>query len=96
MPSGSIASILEADTLSQHSIDLDLLNTGHGAQSRKMHGDLRREILTILDRVGTEKGVRWTEVAKILNEQSSIPVEANELASVIKVSLYPDYAYDQC
>lgn len=68
------------------SIDLDLLNTGHGVQQRKMHGDLRREILTILDRVGTEKGVRWTEVAKALNEQSSIPVEANELASVIKVS----------
>jgi len=51
-----------------------------------MHGDLRREVLSILDRMGTEKGVRWTEVARILNEQSSIPVEANELASVVKVS----------
>lgn len=70
------------------SIDLDLLNTGHGAQQRKMHGDLRREILTILDRMGTEKGVRWTEVARVLNEQSSLPVEANELASVIRVSYH--------
>lgn len=50
-----------------------------------MHGDLRREVLTILEKVGTDKGVRWTEVAKILNDQSSIPVEASELTSVIKV-----------
>lgn len=80
---------LELDTDCIHfilSIDLDLLNTGHGMQQRKMHGDLRREVLAILDRVGTDKGVRWTEVAKILNEQSSIPVDANELSSVVRVS----------
>ena len=68
-----------------HSIDLDLLNTGHGLQQRKMQGDLRREVLAVLERVGTEKGVRYTEVAKALNEQSSIPIEAAELTSVIKV-----------
>ena len=67
-------------------IDLDLLNTGQGMQQRKMHGDLRREVLAILERVGTDKGIRWTEVAKTLNDQSSIPIEPAELASVIKVS----------
>lgn len=70
------------------SIDLDLLNTGHGLQQRKMHGDLRREVLAILERVGSDKGVRYTEVAKALNEQSSIPIEASELTSVIKVSAH--------
>lgn len=67
-----------------YSIDLDLLNTGHGLQARKMHGDLRREVLAILEKAGIERGVRWNEVAKILNDQSSIPVEPNELASVVK------------
>jgi DNA replication licensing factor MCM4 len=51
-----------------------------------MHGDLRREVLAILERVGSDKGVRYAEVAKALNEQSSIPIEASELTSVIKVS----------
>lgn len=71
-------------------IDLDLLNTGQGMQQRKMHGDLRREVLAILERVGTDKGIRWTEVAKTLNDQSSIPIEPAELASVIKVSSVRD------
>lgn len=53
-------------------------------QARKLHGDLRREVLAILDRVGTDKGVRWTELAKTLNEQSSVAIEPHELSSVIR------------
>lgn len=59
-------------------------------QQRKMHGDLRREVLAILERVGTDKAVRWNEVAKTLNDQSSIPVEPAELTSVIKVGFRCD------
>lgn len=70
-------------------IDLDLLNTGHGLQARKLHGDLRKEVLSILDRAAggsgaSDKGVPWNEIVKVLNDQSSIPVEANELTSVIR------------
>lgn len=52
---------------------LDLLTTGQGAQQRKMRGDLRREVLNILEnRDAANKGMRWTEVAAALDEQSSI------------------------
>lgn len=38
-----------------------------------MRGDLRREILNILEsRDPSNKGLRWTEVASALDEQSSI------------------------
>ena len=60
-----------------------------------MHGDLRREVLAILERVGSDKGVRYTEVAKALNEQSSIPIEASELSSVIKVNRHEHFAEEE-
>lgn len=54
-------------------MQLDLLTTGQGAQQRKMRGDLRREVLGILDNKDpSNHGIRWTEVASALDEQSSI------------------------
>ncbi|KAI5474679.1 cell division control protein Cdc54 [Pseudohyphozyma bogoriensis] len=63
-------------------LDLDLLNTGQGIQQRKLRGDLRREIVTILD--SKEKGIRWNDLMKALEAQSSIPVENAEFSEVIK------------
>lgn len=54
---------------------LDLLNTGQGMQQRKMRGDLRKEILNLLEsRDPGNRGMRWTEVQSSLEEQSSIVI----------------------
>ncbi|KAM0747173.1 MCM-domain-containing protein [Meredithblackwellia eburnea MCA 4105] len=63
-------------------IDLDLLNSGQSLQQRKLRGDLRREILQLLET--KEKGMRWNEVIKSMEAQSSLPIDSSEFSEVIK------------
>lgn len=78
-------------------IDLDLINTGRSLAQRKLAGDLRREVLQLLDTMGggsasgsttssapSSKPVRYTDMAKQLNEQSTVPVDATELYQLVK------------
>lgn len=66
-------------------IDLDLINTGRGLAGRKLASDLRKEVLQLVDSLSVAgRGVRYTEMAKALNEQSTVPVEATELYELIK------------
>lgn len=64
-------------------IDLDLINTGAGQQQRRMRGDLRKELMNLLQSGGT-RGVRWMDAAKRLNEQSNVAVDAAEFTEVIR------------
>ncbi|CAO1616067.1 unnamed protein product [Sympodiomycopsis kandeliae] len=78
-------------------IDLDLINTGRGLAQRKLAGDLRREVLQILDgynggsasgstttSAASSKAMRYTDLAKQLNDQSTVPIDATELYQLIK------------
>ena len=46
-------------------IDMDLINTGTSLQQRKMRGDMRREVLNLLDGPAGLRGIRWSEVSRI-------------------------------
>jgi DNA replication licensing factor MCM4 len=67
-------------------IDLDLINTGAGQQQRKMRVDLKREILSLLDGSagGGNRGVKWSELVKQINAQSSVMIDAAEFTEVIR------------
>ena len=68
-------------------IDLDLITTGAGQQQRKLRGDLKREILHILDsepRSSSSTGLRYSSLMTKLEGQSSIPVNASEFNETIK------------
>ncbi|KAG8889220.1 hypothetical protein FRB98_005413 [Tulasnella sp. 332] len=65
-------------------IDLDLINTGAGMQERRLKGDLKRELVKMLNGISGGKGVRWTEAMKQLQEQSSVTVEAAEFTEAVK------------
>ncbi|KZV85152.1 MCM-domain-containing protein [Exidia glandulosa HHB12029] len=66
-------------------VDLDLINTGAGQQQRKLRGDLRREILALLESgAGARSGVKWVDAVKQLGEQSSVHVDSAEFAEVVK------------
>lgn len=64
-------------------IDMGLLDTGVGQQDRKLRGDMGKEVLNILDVAGN-RGIRWMEVLKQLEGQSSIRVDTAEFGEVIK------------
>ncbi|PWN25165.1 putative replication licensing factor MCM4 [Jaminaea rosea] len=72
-------------------IDLDLINTGRGMAQRKLAGDLRREVLQLLEEMGGGsaaagggKAVRYQDMARQLNEQSTVPVDASELYELVR------------
>ncbi|KAG8986724.1 DNA replication licensing factor, mcm4 component [Tulasnella sp. JGI-2019a] len=65
-------------------IDLDLINTGAGMQERRLKGDLKRELVKMLNSMSSGKGVRWTEAMKQLQEQSSVTVESAEFTEAVK------------
>lgn len=65
-------------------IDLDLINTGAGQQQRKMRGDLKREVIALLDGLGGNRGVRWADAIKQLSQQSTVPIDGGEFSEVIK------------
>ena len=64
-------------------IDLDLINTGAGSTTRKIRGDLKREIISLVDAAG-RTGLRWTAAIKALENQSSVPVDHAEFAEVVR------------
>ncbi|RSH87103.1 hypothetical protein EHS25_003592 [Saitozyma podzolica] len=64
-------------------IDLDLINTGAAASARRIRGDLKREILALVDAAGRQ-GLRWTAAVKSLDNQATVPVDHAEFAEVIK------------
>ena len=65
-------------------IDMDLINTGTSLQQRKMRGDMRREVLNLLDGPAGLRGLRWSEVVRMLSEQSSVPVDASEFTETVR------------
>lgn len=65
-------------------IDLDLINTGAGMQERRLKGDLKRELVKMLNGISGGKGVRWMEAMKKLQEQSSVVVETAEFNEAVK------------
>ncbi|BGP44130.1 MCM DNA helicase complex subunit [Rhodotorula kratochvilovae] len=62
-------------------IDLDLLG-GQSAHQRRLHGDLRREVVKLLS--SSSKPQRGQDLLKTLDAQSSVPVVQAELNEVIK------------
>ena len=65
-------------------IDMDLINTGTSLQQRKMRGDMRREVLNLLEGNAGLRGIRWADLVKRLGEQSSIAIDINEFAETIR------------
>jgi DNA replication licensing factor MCM4 len=66
-------------------IDMGLLDTGVGQQDRKLRGDMRKEVLNILDGSGNGgRGLKWADALGRLENQSSIRVDVSEFAEVIK------------
>jgi DNA replication licensing factor MCM4 len=68
-------------------IDLDMINTGHGQQERRMRADLKKEVLNLIESMGGaggERGVKWNEALKQLNTQSDVHVDAAEFSEVIR------------
>jgi DNA replication licensing factor MCM4 len=65
-------------------IDLDLINTGAGQQQRKLRGDLKREVMNLLDASDPNRGAKWVDLVKQLNAQSSLIVDAQEFTEVIR------------
>ena len=81
-------------------IDLDLINTGRSYHQRKLAGDLRKEFLQLLDEMGSASGratspsgpsstaptkaVRYADLVKALSDQSSVPVDQNDLHELVR------------
>lgn len=67
-------------------IDMSLLNTGTGSGQRKMRDDMRKAVLDVLNAAGNKnRNVKWSEVVRQLNEQSSVKVDTADFNEVIKI-----------
>ncbi|EPQ51807.1 MCM-domain-containing protein [Gloeophyllum trabeum ATCC 11539] len=64
-------------------IDLSLIDTGIGQQQRRVRGDMRKEILNLLEG-GNTRGIKWSDAVKRLESQSSIRVDTQEFTAVIQ------------
>ncbi|KAI5121912.1 hypothetical protein M0805_000241 [Coniferiporia weirii] len=65
-------------------IDMDLINTGTSLQQRKMRGDMRREVLALLEGAAGARGIRWADLVRQLGSQSSVPVDINDFSEAIR------------
>lgn len=65
-------------------IDMGLLDTGIGRAQRRMRGDMRKAVLALLDGAAGSRGIRWVDVYKSLEGQSSIRVTAGEFQEVVR------------
>lgn len=66
-------------------IDMGLLTEGSSASERRRKQDLKNAITDLLDEMTRQGGlVRYTEFAKHLGEQSSIAIEADQLADAMR------------
>ncbi|OCF45555.1 minichromosome maintenance protein 4 (cell division control protein 54) [Kwoniella heveanensis CBS 569] len=65
-------------------IDLDLINTGAGSTARRARGDMKREILALIDSAGSRSGLKWSAAIKGLEQQSTVPIDHAEFAEVVR------------
>lgn len=67
-------------------IDMGLLTEGTSASERKRLGDLQAGVLSVLDAMVRDGArlVRYGDVVRTINEQSSVPVEAAEFAEAVR------------
>ena len=66
-------------------IDMGLLDTGIGRAQRRMRGDMRKEVLKLLDEsTGGVRGLRWSDALRLLEEQSSVKITTSDFQDVIK------------
>ncbi|KAG6010666.1 hypothetical protein E4U21_005164 [Claviceps maximensis] len=74
-----------AATDSQGRIDMSLLTEGTSAADRKRRSELRDALIKLLDDITAGgNSVRWSDVAKRLNEAASLPVETAEFNEVMR------------
>ncbi|KAK9462542.1 MCM2/3/5 family-domain-containing protein [Lipomyces oligophaga] len=70
-------------------IDMDLIQTGTSAAQRRMRTDLRREVLSVLEELlsgsaAAMGGVRYLDLLRHMNDQSSIHIENLEFGDAIR------------
>lgn len=67
-------------------IDLDLVQTGQGSHQRRMRVDLQREVMGVIDKMSgsNNKGLRWGDIIRELESQSSIPIDRDDFTNVMK------------
>ncbi len=74
-----------AATDAQGRIDMSLLTEGTSAVDRKRKADLKDATLRLLDEMTSAgNAVRWSDVARRLSENSSVPVEQAEFTEVMR------------
>ena len=65
-------------------IDMGLLDTGIGRAQRRMRGDMRKEVLALLDGAGGAKGIRWADALQKMEAQSSVRIASSEFQEVVR------------
>ena len=69
-------------------IDLDLLATGRSLHQRRIAGDMKNELLSVIQTLaqggGQSRPVRVTELLHSIREQSSVMVEPTELNEALQ------------
>ncbi|KAF6751638.1 cell division control protein 54 [Ephemerocybe angulata] len=65
-------------------IDMSLLNTGTGSGQRKLREDMRKAVLDMISAGGKNRNIKWSDVVRQLNEQSSVKVDTADFNEVIK------------
>lgn len=66
-------------------IDMGLLTEGTSASERRRRADLKTAVMQLLDEMSRAGGqVRYAELAKQMNEQSSISVEGDEVGEALR------------
>lgn len=68
-------------------IDMGLLTEGMTASERRLREDLKKAVLQIVEEQAGGRGTtgtRWSDILRIVNDQSSITVEANEFTEVVR------------
>jgi DNA replication licensing factor MCM4 len=67
-------------------IDMSLLTEGTSSSERRRKADLKKAVLALLDDMTRQgQAARYNEVVKRMSEQSSLQVEAAELADALKL-----------
>jgi DNA replication licensing factor MCM4 len=67
-------------------IDMSLLTEGTSASERRRKQDLKNAVLALLDEMTRQgQAARYSEVVKKMGEQSSMPVEGNDFAEVVRI-----------
>ncbi|OJI80571.1 hypothetical protein ASPTUDRAFT_179112 [Aspergillus tubingensis CBS 134.48] len=65
-------------------IDMGLLTEGTSASERRNREMIKRGVLSVVDELaGSGGSARWAEVFRLLNEQSSTPLDSNQFSEAI-------------